>query len=264
MYKNLLIIIISLILGLNLLSADSDNPNYNIKDEETGTGNEPSEDYKVKDFYGTWVFVAIRLEKCPYTYIPDFKLEYLGKKIIIKPNYYQNTISDKYNNSSTHSYLGVNNAFYSIEITARERVYGYDSHIRVARSDDPKDFNESLLVLNKDQNYHDYFGDYDQLNIKDKNHLIYFENIAPNSINDTFILYLLIKEEEAKKLDKYSIYVPTRLLDDAEYDNDGKTIIKKATLCGKKYDEYANKLISDGKYNVIRDNKLAYSNVDIE
>jgi hypothetical protein len=269
MYKNLLIIIISLILSLNILNADSDNPDYNIDYEKGGTGNEPSEDYKVKDFYGTWVVVKVRfMLPCDFSERTYKVVEKLGAKFVIKPNIYQGYSPFS---ASPDYYVSEKNIFYSTEIVnLGDYLYGNNAKY-VAGADE---FYNSLVILSKktmenDVDFMPNIGNNGLLFIKDKNTLIYteFTDYTEGVILVPLILFMLTREEEAKKLDKYSIYVPT-----VEIENIPKFDDLEEELginypnkdCPAEYDEYANKLIKQGKYNVIRDNTMARDFVDIE
>jgi hypothetical protein len=267
MYR--LIIIICLCFSI-ICKADTDYNDYNIIDEKgfTKAYNIASKNYKVKDFYGTWVAVSTRQSySCIYNAPIPLKPDKLGKKIIIQPNFYQNTLHDKDKiYSDFNAYFGRKTAFYSTEVFNSARLWGSAGSplYGVIKY-------ESFFIFdkNKSPNNHEPEGDLGLLFIKNNNTLIYWEYSYDEERADSELtLYMLIREEEAKKIDKYEVYIPTRMLDDAGeqtyYDDDGNEKKSKATICGKQYDEYAKKLEAEGKYKVIRDSKMARNFIDID
>jgi len=170
----------------------------------------------------------------------------LGQEVIIKPNFFQNKLN-VYNSN-----LGKEDAFFSTEISELYNIFlGKSLEYSV------------LLAHSKQESDHSISGDYGLFLIKDKNTLIYFEYTYANIINSPHTLYILVKQKEAKKLDKYMAYIPSKKLKGEPFLSANSEDAPYAG-CSAEYDEYANKLIKEGKYNVIRDNTMARDFIDIE
>lgn len=232
--------------------ADTDYDEYLLdKDGRYLSGNIASNNYKVKDFYGTWVAVKVRLSiinnKCDSVKKLEKLHESLGKKIVIKPNFYQNYLSNiKYKEYDNNAYFGKYNVFYSTENINTN--YGTIGEI----IDDNPSY-QAILVNYKNSKVYDNFGAIDNIFIQNHNTLTIMG--YPEDVEDyDYALYMLIREEEAKKIDKYTIYIPKKQLEYGQNEDN---------YCGDKYDTYAKKIESTGKYIVVRDGYTARNMLDI-
>jgi hypothetical protein len=255
MYKILILLLLFIISLYNVVNAEDVNQLSDLNNKyDISIENNLSKKYKVQDFYGTWVAVKMRyMYPCDiYNYKP-FQYNNLGRKIIIQPKLFHNTIKSNITKDEIEYKFNKfdleQNIFYSTEIIDIPYIY-YPSRIYENM------YNyEALVYFRKDLPPYDLQigsnGGF--LFIKDKNTLIY------NDFDfNQGIIYLLVREEEAKKLDKYTIYIPNKIID-----TDEEEIIEKR-FCGKMHDEIAYKLIKEGKYNIIRDKNLAHNFIDIK
>ncbi len=189
--------------------------------------------YKPEDFYGTWVAVKLAITNCfggsskeenissMIETIEEILTEpnsYFGRKLVLQ----KNTIKEIFPDSNSDSGMLV------VEKTEPIKVYLTDGR---GYSEDP-DSNRYYELGN------DGSGSYQIVN---KNKLV----DRYGSLYQSMLIY--VREEEAKKLDKYIIEIPYNI---------------KSTYCGsdekpdkthiKELDDYANKLMSEGKFTIIR------------
>jgi hypothetical protein len=168
--------------------------------------------YKPEDFYGTWVAVKLAITNC---FGGSSKEENISsmietiEKILTEPN----------------SYFGR-----KLVLHKNEPIEIYLTDGRGYREDpDSNRYNQLDL------------GESGLYQIVNKNKLV----DRYGSLYQSMLIY--VREEEAKKLDKYIIEIPYNI---------------KSTYCGsdekpdkthiKELDEYANKLMSEGKFTIIR------------
>ncbi|MDR2008214.1 MAG: hypothetical protein LBQ34_04505 [Alphaproteobacteria bacterium] len=205
----ILLILITIFISVNL---HADLHNY-LK---------PSKEYKPKDFYGTWVIVKVKYFDCG---TPNDGLEglsrlvpNLGKRVIIQPNFF----SDESDNSS----LNITDFKYF--------VYTYDPRGSQDSKFDPNTYNVFIVDSPYKEKPNESFGSYGGFYIVNKNKIVSWRQV-------------LIREEEAKKLDKYTVEVPYNY---SYTCNRGST--EELTKKDEELDDYAKKLEEEGKYNVVR------------
>ncbi len=225
--------------------------------------------YKAEDFYGTWVAVKVKTYFCGVIDVNKYKpfdevYTELGKTVIISKEEYVENIS-KYPSSVKENgfkyfaqyYEGFAPSLSSVKANGFKYFTQYYEGHNYENFEDTFDYNTYdffgvygfIPGVSEIEEPYSKYGHFGTLYIVNKDKLIYEDYEYRD------ILYTLVREEEAKRIEKYSIEIPYNYVGTMcnYFVREPEVLTKlRVSTKEKELDEYAKKVEKEGKYRVIR------------